>query len=464
MQSKIFFRVGTTTYWDQRQYDSRGRMAGVTELCLTGNAVCGITPYEPSGRGIANRVISRRGRYGGPTERGIREFYKYPFPITGPNEALLMARAPHTLSTGEPTGSRRRPITGFLSATEMKNGDAIPSLVGWEFHGDPADIPGLEVVADGTALSGGARPVHWTATIYLGPRKNFVFNASTIWWAQGLASPPAHMLPWAHWIRPHGPERPVAAHHAESARASARKEDRLMPVPQTTKAKFRLRPQPIAAVLLSLLVAALIATGGAPATTGEDKSPTGLAAIHVPAGFKVEKVAGAKLVNYPMMGTIDDRGRLFLCESSGNTLTTDQMAAKPDYVIRMLEDTDGDGVYDRSTVFADKLTLPAGAVWYRGSLYVALAARSDPAGGYRWRRRGRQARSDRHRLDISRPTPPACTDLSSARTAGSISPTAATVSTSRPRMAAQFKGVASRIWRVRPDGTGLEWVCGRRLR
>ena len=77
------------------------------------------------------------------------------------------------------------------------------------------------------------------------------------------------------------------------------------------------------------------------------------------------------LVVYPMMGTLDDRGRLFLCESSGNTLNTNQMAAKPDYRIRMLEDRDGDGVFDHSTVFADHLTLPAGAVWYRNSLYVA---------------------------------------------------------------------------------------------
>ena len=100
--------------------------------------------------------------------------------------------------------------------------------------------------------------------------------------------------------------------------------------------------------LVGLLTAACIwATTAQGAST--NAPPTGLAALRVPPGFKVEKVAGTGLVNYPMMGTIDDRGRLFLCESSGNTLTTDQMAAKPDYVIRMLEDTNGDGVYDRST-------------------------------------------------------------------------------------------------------------------
>jgi glucose/arabinose dehydrogenase len=120
-------------------------------------------------------------------------------------------------------------------------------------------------------------------------------------------------------------------------------------------------------LLLSLMAAFLLISNPVPSRPLE----TGLAAIHVPRGFKVEKVAGSDLGSYPMMGTIDDRGRLFLCESSGNTLTTAQMAAKPDYHVRMLEDTNGDGIYDRSTIFADHLTLPAGAVWYRGSLYVA---------------------------------------------------------------------------------------------
>src|SRR5262245_3938497 len=99
--------------------------------------------------------------------------------------------------------------------------------------------------------------------------------------------------------------------------------------------------------------------------------PTGLAALSVPAGFKIERAAGSDLVTYPMMATFDDRGRLFICESSGNTLNNTQMAANPDYKIRLLEDKNADGVFDTSKIFAEKLTLPAGAVWYRNSLYVA---------------------------------------------------------------------------------------------
>src|SRR5947209_961304 len=122
----------------------------------------------------------------------------------------------------------------------------------------------------------------------------------------------------------------------------------------------------------TVAVLAIIAAAAFLALQGEPSIPsTGLAALHVPRGFRVEKVTTPDLVSYPMMGTLDDRGRLFLCESSGNTLDNDQMAAHPDYKIRMLEDRDGDGVYDHSTVFADHLTLPAGAVWHAGKLYVA---------------------------------------------------------------------------------------------
>jgi hypothetical protein len=36
-----------------------------------------------------------------------------------------------------------------------------------------------------------------------------VFNASTIFWAQGLSTPPGHIIPWSHFSRPHGPDARV---------------------------------------------------------------------------------------------------------------------------------------------------------------------------------------------------------------------------------------------------------------
>jgi len=37
----------------------------------------------------------------------------------------------------------------------------------------------------------------------------------------------------------------------------------------------------------------------------------------------------------------------------------------------MIEDTNGDGQFDKSTIFADKMTFPQGALWHDGALYVA---------------------------------------------------------------------------------------------
>jgi hypothetical protein len=75
--------------------------------------------------------------------------------------------------------------------------------------GEPVFIKGLEVVAEGPTWTGDERQSHYTATIYPGPKGNFVFNASTIFCAQGLSAPPGHMPPISHHGRPHGPDERV---------------------------------------------------------------------------------------------------------------------------------------------------------------------------------------------------------------------------------------------------------------
>ena len=41
----------------------------------------------------------------------------------------------------------------IYAGTGMKAGDAIPGVIGWEWHGDPAPIPGLEIVATAPTTS-----------------------------------------------------------------------------------------------------------------------------------------------------------------------------------------------------------------------------------------------------------------------------------------------------------------------
>ena len=103
------------------------------------------------------------------------------------------------------------------------------------------------------------------------------------------------------------------------------------------------------------------------AVVGEDFQPP---PFKVPDGFTIEVAAGPPLVNYPMMACFDERGRLFIAETLGENLDKQQLLDKQQRFIRMLEDTDKDGKFDKSTIFADKLVMPEGALWHRGSLYV----------------------------------------------------------------------------------------------
>ena len=91
----------------------------------------------------------------------------------------------------------------------------------------------------------------------------------------------------------------------------------------------------------------------------------------LPDGFTIELAAAAPQVNRPISAAFDEKGRLYVTDSSGsNDKTAEQVKTKPHRIVR-LEDTDGDGTFDKSTVFVKNVMLPEGAMWYRGSLYVA---------------------------------------------------------------------------------------------
>ncbi len=210
LKCKAFISIGHDEYWDIRQHESvvKMREAGVNLLFLSGNSVCWVTPFSANADGTPNRRIFRGGPYGGEHEHAvIRETQHGPFPQRGPDEGYLMGARNVRPVNGGGDWVCVKPEHWLFEGTGMKAGDAIPGLIGWEYHGDPpADLPGLEVVAAGTAWQGGRVPQQWTATIYPGPKGNFVFNAATIWWGLGMSKPPGTLPVWSHYSRPHGPD------------------------------------------------------------------------------------------------------------------------------------------------------------------------------------------------------------------------------------------------------------------
>ncbi|MCA9025025.1 MAG: HEAT repeat domain-containing protein [Planctomycetaceae bacterium] len=91
----------------------------------------------------------------------------------------------------------------------------------------------------------------------------------------------------------------------------------------------------------------------------------------LPDGFTIEQVAGPPLVNRPICADFDEQGRLYVADSSGsNENVQTQLEQKPHRIVR-LEDTDGDGTFEKSVVFAGSMMFPEGAMWFDGSLYVS---------------------------------------------------------------------------------------------
>ncbi|MDW8242740.1 MAG: c-type cytochrome [Thermogemmata sp.] len=91
----------------------------------------------------------------------------------------------------------------------------------------------------------------------------------------------------------------------------------------------------------------------------------------LPEGFIIELAADSRLVPRPITAALDERGRLYVGDSSGsNEPVQVQLQKKPHRIVR-LEDSNGDGVFDRATVFVKNVMFPEGTLWYNGSLYVA---------------------------------------------------------------------------------------------
>jgi putative heme-binding domain-containing protein len=186
---------------------------------------------------------------------------------------------------------------------------------------------------------------------------------------------------------------------------------------------------------------------------------TVVSSFRVPAACVVELVAGEPLIQYPLFACFDDRGRLYVAEGTGTNLPGAELVKLNLGKITLLEDTDGDGRFDKAKTFADKLVFPQGVLWHDGAVYVA----SHPA---IWKLRdtdGDDVADVREELvgkfgfsgngcDIHGPFlgPDGWIYWADGRHGHKCV----------TKEGSLLEGFAARIFRCRPDGRDLERICG----
>ncbi|MDB6057211.1 MAG: putative rane-bound dehydrogenase, partial [Verrucomicrobiales bacterium] len=115
----------------------------------------------------------------------------------------------------------------------------------------------------------------------------------------------------------------------------------------------------------------LVACTSAAATTFAAQFKFANQTLTVPDGFTVEVVTATNQIPRPIEADFDEQGRLYVTDSSGSNERPNVQIEKKEHRVLRLEDTKGNGHFDKTTVFADKMMFPEGALWYNGSLYVS---------------------------------------------------------------------------------------------
>lgn len=198
-------------------------------------------------------------------------------------------------------------------------------------------------------------------------------------------------------------------------------------------------------------------------SNGHDKSSastgTTLEGLKVPEGYSIERIVDSSLISFPMFGSFDSSGRLFVFESDGSTPSTEEMLKQPRYHIRLLEDKNSDGIFESSKIFADSLSYPKGGVFYRGSLYVTSSpdflkltdVDNDGIADKRERiHTGWVLNHNAATLGGPFLGPDGYMYMTDARRSFDIT----------TKEGKREKGKGARIWRCLPDGTGLEPIVG----
>ncbi|CAA9495381.1 MAG: hypothetical protein AVDCRST_MAG96-1708 [uncultured Segetibacter sp.] len=122
----------------------------------------------------------------------------------------------------------------------------------------------------------------------------------------------------------------------------------------------------ILTLLLSFLIISYLACNENKTATGGLNPQQALSTFKLADGYKIELVAAEPMVSDPVAMEIDEYGNVYVVEMHGYP-----MEKTGPGTIKLLTDSNGDGMPDKSTVFADNLGLPTGIMkWKKGVLVV----------------------------------------------------------------------------------------------
>src|SRR5436190_3926932 len=132
------------------------------------------------------------------------------------------------------------------------------------------------------------------------------------------------------------------------------------------------------ALLLSVLSLCSVAlfnslSAAEPAVSASDlpripptESSRALFTFKIRPGLRLDLVAAEPLVVDPIALCFDENSRMFVIEMRDYSERRDERLGR----VRLLEDTDADGKFDKSTIFAEGLPWPTALCWFNGGLFI----------------------------------------------------------------------------------------------
>jgi putative membrane-bound dehydrogenase-like protein len=151
---------------------------------------------------------------------------------------------------------------------------------------------------------------------------------------------------------------------------------------------MRLIAPVITALAIFILVLLRAGTRAEDQTAGQDPSIDTLASkmkrveakdpeasrklVQLHEGFRIELVASEPLIHDPAAIAFDEHGRIYVAQIPEYNAYAVENFTKQGSVY-LLSDSDGDGHYDRRTVFADKLNYPTALACWDGGVFIGAA-------------------------------------------------------------------------------------------